>query len=338
MPRYLISISESRPSLDIASYARPGPGRRDRLSPAEIELISRTVRRAPEVMVKVLTRGGQDLKAIQRHLSYLNRKGELEIETDEGERVAGEGIEKDLLEGWDLDLEEDRRRVDLGPLKDRSPPKLVHKILFSMPPGTPTKKLLDAVKDFAREEFALKHRYAMVLHTDEPHPHVHMVLKAVSEQGVRLNIRKATLREWRKEFARHLRAHGVEANATERAVRGNRLPAKLDGIYRAEQRGESQRTRARVEGVARELLKGELRADSGKARLLETRKEVERGWSAVGDILKGEGRGELAKEVWRFSAEMPPPRTERELIAEDLRRRVRDARTRGHPAQAPRSY
>jgi hypothetical protein len=76
----------------------------------------------------------------------------------------------------------------------------------------------------------------MVLHTDEPHPHVHMVVKAVSEQGARLNIRKATLREWRKEFARQLRAHGVEANATERAVRGSRLPAKLDGIYRAEQR------------------------------------------------------------------------------------------------------
>ena len=36
-----------------------------------------------------------------------------------------------------------------------------------------------------------KHRYAMVLHTDEPHPHVHMVVKAVSEEGVRLNIQKA---------------------------------------------------------------------------------------------------------------------------------------------------
>src|SRR5262245_39635119 len=239
MPKRLISVGESRPSLDIASYARPGPASRDRLSPAEVELISRTVRRAPEVMVKVLTHGGQDLKSAQRHLEYLNRRGELDIETDEGERIAGDGVEKELLENWDLDLEEDRRRVDLGPLKSRSPPKLVHKILFSMPAGTPPKKVLEAVKDFAREEFALKHRYAMVLHTDEPHPHVHMVVKAVSEQGVRLNIRKATLREWRKEFARHLRAHGVEANATERAVRGNCLPAKPDGIYRAEQRGES---------------------------------------------------------------------------------------------------
>jgi hypothetical protein len=279
-------------------------------------------------MVKVLTHGGKDLKSGQRHLAYLNRIGELEIETDEGERVAGDGVERKLVEDWDLDLEEDRRRVDLGPLKDRSPPKLVHKILFSMPAGTPPKKVLEAVKDFAREEFALKHRYAMVLHTDEPHPHVHMVVKAVSEQGVRLNIRKATLREWRKEFARHLRAHGVEANATERAVRGNRLPAKLDVIYRAEQRGESHHTRTRAEAVARELFKGDLRIEHGKARLLETRKEVERGWHAVGDMLMEQGHVKLAHQVWRFAAEMPPPKTERELIAEHLRARVRHARTR----------
>jgi hypothetical protein len=288
-------------------------------------------------MVKVLTHGGQDLKSVQRHLGYLNRKGELDIETDEGERIAEKGVEKELLEDWDLDLEEDRRRVDLGPLKDRSPPKLVHKILFSMPAGTPPKKVLEAVKDFAREEFALKHRYAMVLHTDEPHPHVHMVVKAVSEQGVRLNIRKATLRGWRREFARYLRANGVEANATERAVRGTRLPAKLDGIYRAEQRGESHHARARAEGVARELLKGDLRIEPGKVRLLETRKEVERGWFAVSDILMAQGRKELANEVWRFAGEMPPPKTERELIADDLRRRVRDARTQDSRALTPRS-
>jgi hypothetical protein len=33
--------------------------------------------------------------------------------------------------------------------------------------------------------------------------------------------RKVTLREWRREFARHLRDQGIAANATERAVRGD---------------------------------------------------------------------------------------------------------------------
>ena len=45
----------------------------------------------------------------------------------------------------------------------------------------------------------------MVLHTDEGHPHVHLVVKAVSEQGERLYIRKATLRGWRPTCASRLR-------------------------------------------------------------------------------------------------------------------------------------
>jgi hypothetical protein len=323
MARRLIDL-EGRPLLDIASYARPGPGRRDRLSPGEIEHISLTVHRAPEVMVKVLTRGGQDLKSIQRHLAYLNRKGELEIETDEGERIAGSGVEKDLLEDWDLDLQENRRRVDLGPRKDRAPPKLVHKILFSMPPGTPPKKVLDAVKNFAREEFALNHRYAMVLHTDEPHPHVHLVLKAMSEQGVRLNIRKTTLRDWRQKFAEQLRREGVAANATERAVRGGSRTRRTDGIYRANLRGESSHTRDRAYVVASEHQRGGFRVENGKETLVATRRDVEQGWRAVIEILLSEGRPELASALRRFAREMPPPLTEREFLAKAIVSRSRD--------------
>jgi hypothetical protein len=126
-------------------------------------------------------------------------------------------------------------------------------------------------------------------------------------------------------------------NATERAVRGNRLPAKLDGIYRAAQRGEAHHTRTRAEAVARELVEEGLRIEKGRARLLETRKEVARGWFAVADILIAEGRRKLANEVSGFAAEMPPPKTARELIAEDLQGRVRGARTRDSRAQTPRS-
>jgi hypothetical protein len=323
MPRRPIDLG-AKPLLDIASYARRGPGRRDQLSHDEIELISRTVRRTPEVMVKVLSRGGHDLKAIGRHLGYLNRGGEVNIETDDGQQLSGKGVENELLRDWDLDLEEHRRKADLESRSSRPPPKLVHKVMFSMPAGTPPDKVLAAVKNFAREEFGLKHRYAMVLHTDEPHPHVHMVVKAVSEQGVRLNIRKATLREWRREFARHLRALGVAANATDRGVRGQSRSPKRDGIYRAEHRGESHHTRARAEAVAAELLKGKLRVEAGKARLLDTRRAVERGWSAVSDVLVAEGRPELAAQVSRFSTQMPAPWTDREFIADVLSKNTRE--------------
>jgi hypothetical protein len=284
-------------------------------------------------MVKVLTRGGQNLGVVRKHFEYLNRKGALEIETDDGQRLGGKGVERELIDDWDLDIEEDRRRSTLDARPGRLSPKLVHKVLFSMPPGTPPQKVLEAVKSFAREEFALKHRYAMVLHTDEPHPHVHMVIKAVSEQGVRLNIRKETLREWRTEFAHHLRELGVPANATERSVRGENRSSKLDGIYRAEQRGQSWRVPTRTQQVNRELFVGRLRGEPGKATLIETRHAIERGWWEASELLALQGQAELAKEVKRFVAQMTPPRTDREMIADELRKHHRDSRA--HPVRRP---
>src|ERR1700686_3831172 len=112
MPKKLIDIRAGVPLLDIASYARRGPGHRDRLSPAEVQQIARTVRRTPAVMVKVLSRGGRDLGAVSRHLDYLRLgdDGELELETDDGLRLSGQAVSKELIEDWDLDLEEHRRR------------------------------------------------------------------------------------------------------------------------------------------------------------------------------------------------------------------------------------
>ncbi|HXR18343.1 MAG TPA: relaxase/mobilization nuclease domain-containing protein [Steroidobacteraceae bacterium] len=176
MPNLRISL-EGRPLLDVASYARRGPGYRDRLSPDELALIDRTMRRTPEVMVKVLSKDTNNLRSVARHLNYIGRCGELELETDDGDRLQGRDAGQRLIEDWDLDLDQDRRDSPLTGGAGRAP-KLVHKIMLSMPPGTPAKGVLEAVRDFAREEFALKHRYALVLHTDEPHPHVHLVVKA----------------------------------------------------------------------------------------------------------------------------------------------------------------
>jgi hypothetical protein len=198
----------------------------------------------------------------------------------------------------------------------------VHKLLFSMPEGTPPQKVLAAVKAFAREELGAKHRYAMVLHTDEPHPHVHMVIKAVSEEGVRLNIKKATLRDWRREFARHLRAQGVEANATDRQVRGVVNPQKTDGIHRAAMRGASTHWRQRTAAaVARELNRQEFEPEPGMARLLQTRQEVLRGWRALGDELVMQNQIELAQAIRRFAARMSPTQTEKEWIRNRLLKR-----------------
>ncbi len=316
------------PPFDLFSYARPGPGQRVQLSKGEIEQIARTVRRTPEVMVKVLPKGANSLGAVQRHFNYIGRNGELDIETDEGEKLRGENVGDDLLEDWDLDLMEQRGKLDLGASMAKQAPRLVHKVMFSMPAGTPPDKVLEAVRNFAREEFALKHRYAVALHTDEPHPHVHVVIKAVSDQGQRLNIRKATLREWRAEFARHLRALGVPANATLRYVRGETCPRKSDGIYRASLRGESTHMKERAEAVTRELKTGDLRIETGKAKLLRTHNDVRRAWRAVSDILTQEKHPELAAQVRRYADQLPPPLTEKEKLAARILEHARESPTR----------
>jgi hypothetical protein len=68
----------------------------------------------------------------------------------------------------------------------------------------------------------------------------------MGKHGQRLNIRKATLREWLTKFASHLRQRRMERDATSRYLRGGKL-GKLDAIYRAALRGESMHMRDRPE-------------------------------------------------------------------------------------------
>lgn len=317
MPTRTFRIREGQPLLDIVSLGRGGSRENaGRFSKEQVELIARTVQRTPEAVVKVLSRNSHEVNAARKHIDYIGRYGTLELEGDGGERLQGR-VGQVLLDDWDLDIDEGRPQATLLGTKGRKQPKLVHKLMFSMPPGTPAAKVLDSVRNFAREEFCGQHRYAFVLHTDEAHPHVHLVLKAVSEQGVRLNIRKATLRHWRTDFARHLRLLGVAANATERAVRGAGRKSVKDGIYRAGLRGDSFYIRAQTVSAGA-LLKGNPLAEVGKKRLIETRRRVKAGWFSVRDMLISQGLPLLAKEVRRFADAIPHARTDKEQIADTL--------------------
>ncbi len=309
----------AHPLLDVVSYGRGG-----RLDRIQLEQIARTVRRVPEVMVKV-TGGGRSVDAVVEHLGYIGKRGKLEIETEDGQRVEGRGRERQLVNDWELAL--DANEIRWG-RSGRKSPKLVHQVMFSMPRGISPEKLLKAVRGFAREQFA-GHRYAMVLHSHQENPHVHLVVKAISEDGKRLNIYKATLRQWRREFAWQLRAHGIDANATERAERGISKKSPKDAIYRAARHGRpSVHLRRRVESVAAEMAAGGLRSEPGKVRLLATRQAVRTGWRAVCERLRGQNEDKLASELERFVAQMPPPKTEREQLAEALRTRIKPPPTR----------
>ena len=75
--------------FNIVSYGRRSPGHGRSLTIGHIKQITRTVRRTPEVMVKVINKGSSNLAAVGRHVDYIGRKGEVELETDDGEILRG---------------------------------------------------------------------------------------------------------------------------------------------------------------------------------------------------------------------------------------------------------
>src|SRR5712692_9205028 len=328
MPKRVSLPSSGRlAELDLVSYGRRGRHTPVHFSPAQLQQIGRTVSGVPEVMVKV-SGGGRSADAVQAHVSYIDRHGQLEVHTDEGERLQGKAVADYLVDDWNLEAGKGQYRP--GPKageKDRRP-KQVHNIVFSMPAGTPPTKLLSATQKFAREKFALQHRYALVLHTDQEHPHVHLVVKAQSEDGQRLTIRKATLRQWREDFASYLRELGVAANATPAALRGKPKDRKKDGIYRALKRGQSTFMRRKVERVADELQHGLLAPESGKAKLLTTRYRVVEDWSATATLLRAQGQESLARGVEAYVRRMPAVATQKERVAKGLLAQLAAQRSR----------
>jgi hypothetical protein len=334
--RVSLPASGRMSELDLVSYGRRGPHTPLEFSRAQLDQIGRTVRGVPEVMVKV-SGGGKSPAAVKAHISYIDRHGNLEVHTDRGEILQGRAVAEHLTGVWNLDVGRGQYRPEPKPGKTDRRPKQVHNLVFSMPKGTPPEKLRSATQKFAREKFALRHRYAMVLHTDQGHPHVHLVVKAVSEQGERLYIRKATLRAWREDFAGYLRELGVAANATPVQLRGRPKERMRDGIYRALKRGQSTFMRRKAEWVAKELLRGGLRAEPGKANLLATRERVVQDWSATAANLRDQGEPQLAREVEGFVRRMPAVATGDERIARSLLAQVAAQRSRMQSAEQEHS-
>ena len=108
MPKRVFRVPPTgEPFLDLFSAGRPAPHGSGRFTAAPIEQTRRTVGRTPEVMVKV-TGGGQTVGAVRAHVSYISQHSELEIETDEGQRVAHEA-QRALVKDWHLRLAAGRK-------------------------------------------------------------------------------------------------------------------------------------------------------------------------------------------------------------------------------------
>jgi hypothetical protein len=135
-----------------------------------------------------------------------------------------------------------------------------------------------------------------------------VLVKAMSESGQRLDIRKSTLRVWRESFAEHLRELGVPAHASSRRERGVPTPRQSDGRYRSLARGAS----TGVQGeAAKPITEAMLEQREGGRSLIA-------GWTAVGDQLYKQGHDQLAQDVFRFARRL-----------EELQSRVRTGASLG---------
>lgn len=311
-------------------------------------------------MIKV-SGGARDTEGAKAGLAYIDRQGRLPVEIEDGVVLQGRGVGDHLVADWQLDLCRSQYRRVPGEGETDTRDKLVHNLVLSMPAGTPGDSVLDAARGFARQNFASHHRYAMVLHTDQDHPHVHLVVKCEheTEGGQRLHIRKVTLREWREQFAALMRDQGVEANATPRQVRGQEKGTRSSAVHhllladRVGGEGDSEVTsevkpaqttpvevvppargpgaatsvRRKVLAVARELQAGRLSLEAGKATLSATRRQVEAGWAATAEMLRRQGQEALAAKVEQFTRAMAPVRTDRERIAAGLLEALQVRRT-----------
>ena len=170
--------------------------------------LARVVRGAPEVIVKI---SGRIYAAsnLRRHLDYIARDGALALQGPDGERVGTSSQVEDLAQRWAFEA----RMANCGP-------SIALSLVLSMPQGTPPLKVATAASAFAEEIFKADRPYVFVLHEDQAHPHVHLTVHSLGRGGAKLDPNKTTLHLWRATFADHLRAVGVDAEASPRWARG----------------------------------------------------------------------------------------------------------------------
>ena len=222
------------------------------------------------------------MAAIRAHMNYIDREGDGLIDQD-GERHKGREARCEIARQW---------AREGTAIPERSDRREAFNIMWSMPAGTDSKKLLGAVQTLAARQFA-GHKYVMALHTHQANPHVHLLVRAESDLGVRLNPRKADLHQWRLEFAAELRQRGVAAAASRQAARG--VVKNYPNIWQVKAQGEGRLRNQRPS-----------HKDSQVAR--DTRADALGAWNGVATTLAQSDKWEdrdLARQVGEFVNTMP---------------------------------
>ncbi len=261
------------------------------------------------------TRGAQHLK---KHLDYVTRNGRLVAETRDGEVLTSRDSVRALYDDW---LQDNavlaNGRNTLQAVQSVS-------IILSMPPGSPPDRVQEAARTWARETFADRHDWLMARHDDKDHPHVHVTVRSVGNDGRRLTAGPKELQGWRERFAQELRRHGVEAEATPRQARGQVRKSAPIAVHKIEGRGTVPAARRReVNLAAREANTATPRPALGwEAKIGQRQRAIQQAYLDRAELLSGGNNPvdrQLAKDIIRFVAEMPVATTRRQALAAELR-------------------
>ena len=180
-----------------------------RQKPQKTDALKRAYRiaqRHPQAVLKVIS-WAHDAKSVGDTLSYISREGDLELEDPQGNKLNAEEVKERLAE-WSQDFDTWKKRSR----------ESMH-MMFSSPQGSDSKAVMEATRDFTRSTFA-NYDYLMAPHDDTDNPHVHVVVKTRGYDLTKLHPGPNDLREWRDHYARCLRDHGVQVEASPRLMRG----------------------------------------------------------------------------------------------------------------------
>ena len=302
--------------------------------------LDRVTRRVPEVMVKVTgrQRGGGHTAA---HLDYIARHGKLDVETSDGERITGKANVESLANEWSAQEELTTRRRE--PLTSIS-------MILSMPPGSDPEIVRHAARAFARTELE-QFPWAMALHTDTDHPHVHLTVAARGEDDARFDPRKADLTRYREVFARELRARGQEAEATPRRARGIVQKHETTPVRKMRERAEEGRgamplvLQAAERASSNLMTEDPLRPRPWEMAIVKRQSEVRTAHRTVAaELISSDDPADkrLGEQTLAFLASLPSPATRDRQASFDLAagRRERDRSQGAEPQRAkpePRS-
>lgn len=249
-----------------------------------------------------------------RTLNYVGKRERIDLETHRGERLTREDELKGLLDDWSTTF------------STRADGRDVMHLVLSFPEDV----LPATARAIARDALAIVaggRDWAMAVHEDTGHAHVHALVRMRGPDGRQLRTTRETMRSWREATARAARERGVALEASPRWARGRGEKAERGWERSMRARGEIPRRHR--EAAADALSDAPTRFERliGATNARERAALAALSWELIAAARNAEGEERarllrLADAAARHGESLPQARTRRQAlaaIAEELR-------------------